>query len=323
MTHFRGPLRWCEKNPRYFCDERGEAIYLTGSHTWASFQELRTPGEPPFDYAGFLDMLEALGKTAAVLGVLVLVGLGAELLGRYGWPPAPEVSSRKVPASEEGAGGEMARKEKPPEADGAAAPPRADTTPAAKKDDALKTPRKTPRPDNTPWGRAARAACAGLAGKALQACVAAQQTVAPVVYAAPPSLACPAGAVRTMEDTLDMDIGDSVYVSFVPGGTTPSRVDVRQSATVRVGGPGLGKLKAGTLLSGRLFFTADRIYGLFTEAKTKDGTTYPVCLELTSEGTGWREPGGTEREDVGGPADSAVIFSSQCVRAVEQFPNKP
>jgi hypothetical protein len=61
MTHFRGPLRRCEKNPRYFCDERGEAIYLTGSHTWASFQELRSPGEPPFDYAGFLDMLEAHG----------------------------------------------------------------------------------------------------------------------------------------------------------------------------------------------------------------------------------------------------------------------
>jgi hypothetical protein len=55
------PVAPVREEPRYFCDERGEAIYLTGSHTWASFQELRSPGEPPFDYASFLDMLEAHG----------------------------------------------------------------------------------------------------------------------------------------------------------------------------------------------------------------------------------------------------------------------
>ncbi|WP_309894010.1 serine/threonine-protein kinase [Archangium sp.] len=281
------------------------------------------------------DLLAALVKTGAVLGVLVLVGLGAELLGRTGWLaspalppppvstplPAPEVSSGQVPAQVAGDGGEMASREKPHEADRAAAPPRADTTSAAKKDDAVKTPRKTPRPDNTPWGRAARAACAGLTGQALQACIAAQQTVAPVP-SAPPALECPAGAVRTMEDTLDIDIGESVYVVFRFDMKDAGPVDVRQSATVMVGGPGLGKLESVTRLNGRLFFTADRIYGLFTEAKTEDGTTYPVCLELTEEGTSWREPGGVEREDVGGPADSAVIFSTQAVRAVEQFPKK-
>ena len=100
------------------------------------------------------------------------------------------------------------------------------------------------------------------------------------------------------------------------------RVDVRQSATVRLGGEGLGKLEAGTDLSGRLFFTADRIYGLFTEAKTQDGTTYPVCLELYEERDSRRpRRGGAEREDVGGPADSAVIFSMQDVRAVRRFPD--
>ena len=100
-------------------------------------------------------------------------------------------------------------------------------------------------------------------------------------------------------------------------------MDVRQSATVRLAYGGLGKLEAGTDLTGRLFFTADRIHGLFTEAKTEDGTTYPVCLELVGCSTRWVEPGGVERKDVGGPADSAVIFSTKCVRAVEQFPNKP
>jgi serine/threonine-protein kinase len=281
------------------------------------------------------DMLEALGKTARVLGVLVLVGLGAELLGRHGWLPspapppppvssplpAPEASSGKVPAPAGGVGGEMARKQEPSEADGAAAPPRADTTPAAKDDPSVKTPRKTPRPDKKPWGRAA---CAGLAGQALQACVAAQQAVAPVVYSAPPSLACPAGAVRTMEDTLHIPISKVATVVFRPFGDRRGvgKQDVRQSATVRTF-EALGKLEGGTVLTGRLFFTADRIHGLFTEAKTEDGTTYPVCLELVRCLTRWVQPGGVEREDVGGPADSAVIFSTQCVRAVEQFPNKP
>ncbi|HWH68395.1 MAG TPA: DUF6298 domain-containing protein, partial [Candidatus Sulfotelmatobacter sp.] len=61
MKHFLGPLRRCAANPRYFCDERGNAIYLTGSHTWASFQEVRSPGEADFDYTAFLDMLTGNG----------------------------------------------------------------------------------------------------------------------------------------------------------------------------------------------------------------------------------------------------------------------
>jgi serine/threonine-protein kinase len=279
------------------------------------------------------DVLAALLRTGAVLGVLVLVGLGAELLTRSGWlppprpppPPAssqslpPETSSGKVPAPAGGDGGGMARKDKPPEADTVAAPPLADTTPAAKDDATVKTPRKTPRPDKQPWGNALRAACAGLTGQALQACVAAQQAATPVVHSAPPALECPAGAVRTMEDTLHVPISAGSLVLFhQQGGARP--VDVRESVTAWVLEP-LGKLETDTVLSGRLFFTADRVYGLFTEAKTEDGKTYPVCLELTGRTTRWSERGGVDREDVGGPADSAVIFSTQGVRAVERFPN--
>jgi serine/threonine-protein kinase len=126
-----------------------------------------------------------------------------------------------------------------------------------------------------------------------------------------------------MEDTLHIPISKDASVSFrLFYGRGSGKEDVRQSATVRTG-EALGKLKDGTVLTGRLFFTADRIHGLFTEAKTEDGTTYPVCLELVGCSTRWLEPGGVKREDVGGPADSAVIFSVQCVRAVRQFPNKP
>jgi serine/threonine-protein kinase len=125
-----------------------------------------------------------------------------------------------------------------------------------------------------------------------------------------------------MEDTLHIPISNGASVTFLPVGDFrgAAKLDVRQSATVQLEEE-LGKLGGGVVFNGRLFFTADRIHGLFTEAKTKDGTTYPVCLELVGCSTRWMQPGGVEREDVGGPADSAVIFSAQCVRAVRQFPN--
>jgi serine/threonine-protein kinase len=126
-----------------------------------------------------------------------------------------------------------------------------------------------------------------------------------------------------MEDTLDIDLADKAQINFAMTGSS-RRVDVRQSATILLGYGGMGKLKAGTVLSGKLFFTADSVYGLFTEARTEDGTTYPVCLELYDVGDS-TVPNriGAPREDVGGPADSAVIFSSLNVRAVRQFPGKP
>jgi hypothetical protein len=54
-----GPLRVHPKNPRWFADGSGRAIVLVGSHTWANVQELGMPGEPPFDFDGYLAMLEA------------------------------------------------------------------------------------------------------------------------------------------------------------------------------------------------------------------------------------------------------------------------
>ena len=47
-------------NPRYFADGTGKVVYLTGSHTWANFQD-NGSGNPPaaFDYAQYLDFLTA------------------------------------------------------------------------------------------------------------------------------------------------------------------------------------------------------------------------------------------------------------------------
>jgi hypothetical protein len=45
---------------RYFVNASGQAVYLTGSHTWSNLQDNGTVDPPPaFDYSGYLDFLEA------------------------------------------------------------------------------------------------------------------------------------------------------------------------------------------------------------------------------------------------------------------------
>ena len=57
-----GPLRIHPLNPRYFADDRNQAIYLTGSHTWQSLQDLgKTTPPPAFDYEGYLKFLDSHG----------------------------------------------------------------------------------------------------------------------------------------------------------------------------------------------------------------------------------------------------------------------
>lgn len=62
-TSFHGPLRKSTVNPRYFTDDAGKAIYLTGSHTWAVMQDIWIEGEKPIisDYEGFLTMMTDCG----------------------------------------------------------------------------------------------------------------------------------------------------------------------------------------------------------------------------------------------------------------------
>jgi hypothetical protein len=54
----KGPLRVCKKNHRYFTDDTGKAIYLTGSHTWANLVDRGEPDPPRvFPNLAYLDML--------------------------------------------------------------------------------------------------------------------------------------------------------------------------------------------------------------------------------------------------------------------------
>ncbi|HZP85096.1 MAG TPA: DUF6298 domain-containing protein [Chthonomonadaceae bacterium] len=59
-TVFQGPLRILKSNPRYFTDGSGRAVYLTGAHTWSDLQDMGETDPPkPFDYAAYLDFLQA------------------------------------------------------------------------------------------------------------------------------------------------------------------------------------------------------------------------------------------------------------------------
>ena len=59
-TAMSGPLRRHPTNPRYFTDDSGRAILLTGSHTWNNLVDMG-PTDPParFDYEAYLDWLAA------------------------------------------------------------------------------------------------------------------------------------------------------------------------------------------------------------------------------------------------------------------------
>jgi hypothetical protein len=56
FTSYGGPLALHPRNPRYFGDRSGRAIYLTGSHVHNNLVEHST--RPVFDYAGYLDFLQ-------------------------------------------------------------------------------------------------------------------------------------------------------------------------------------------------------------------------------------------------------------------------
>ncbi len=57
----RGPLRVLKDNPRYFTDDSGRAVYLTGSHTWSNLVDIGPKDPPPrFDFTACLDWMQKL-----------------------------------------------------------------------------------------------------------------------------------------------------------------------------------------------------------------------------------------------------------------------
>ncbi|MCB0688392.1 MAG: DUF4038 domain-containing protein, partial [Saprospiraceae bacterium] len=59
MPEIQGVLRHLPSNPNYFTDDSGEAIFLTGSHTWENFQDIYSEENmPKLDWEEYLNMME-------------------------------------------------------------------------------------------------------------------------------------------------------------------------------------------------------------------------------------------------------------------------
>lgn len=86
---FQGPLRVHPNNGRYFTDNSGQAIYLTGSHTWANFQEIGLAGENKFDWQGYLTMMKEHHHNFIRLWVWEQAALSAWTQDRIEFNPLP------------------------------------------------------------------------------------------------------------------------------------------------------------------------------------------------------------------------------------------
>ena len=186
-----------------------------------------------------------------------------------------------------------------------------------------------PQPEAVPTRRkaAVRAACLGLTGAALQACMSAPQQVPPE-RPAPPPQACPAGAVETMTDMLGLRLGERKTMAWSEPNIwnqKPVRVDADTPLFVpghwEAGAhlsPGMVGYKVAlpdtTRFFGRLYFGETRVYGRFTEARTPLGVTYPVCLEMLDT----MDRVGVELEPGSGPG-KMLVSPVVVVRVVDRF----
>jgi serine/threonine-protein kinase len=99
----------------------------------------------------------------------------------------------------------------------------------------------------------------------------------------PPPEECPQDALDAMKALQFSKVGASVPDgSIVPYET--GLAPLREGPAVFSLDEELGTLpRFGTTVAGRLFFADGRIHGWFTEARTKDGRHFPVCMVLLDE----------------------------------------
>jgi len=127
----------------------------------------------------------------------------------------------------------------------------------------------------------------------------------------PPPESCPEKAVETMAEW-GVEVGDHSGVTFQ--GRRPQYFSVTDGPAELVLLGKWNRMPSGTIFYGRLA-VSDRVYGRFTLARTRDGKSFPVCLELRSESL----VKGLEREPGDDSPTSARVFRTGDVRAVTEF----
>jgi serine/threonine-protein kinase len=261
----------------------------------------------------------ALVLVTGIVAVFLVVGaVGAVVTAEDKAMPLPTMSSHGDVTGQTGLVREVARPGNPPEAEKSAAPVGA-PTPAPKTITMLRTQKsraktkEKPAPPSQPEAPSCipisewRCTAAGVCSLVLTACPGAQVRPAPAIEP------CPPGAVQTMKEQLDIDLGFDGVVSLK---NHPGRTAVREDETVAVPlGQELGQLPPGTLLYGRYIFGESRVYGRFTQARKPNGDTFSVCMQISDVGGT-----GVVRVDKDG-GDTAEIPNVFDVEAVPRFAN--
>ncbi|MBZ4422815.1 serine/threonine-protein kinase [Myxococcus sp. RHSTA-1-4] len=258
---------------------------------------------------------------AVAMGMLMLLGLVALLATwRGGGAVAPaEPLEMDSPVAPPGGTRE-------PEAAAAprlvASPANTDAAPMTQPKDTTDVKTSTPsRPlakkrSKTPEAvrAAAAAACVGAA------CAGPQQTEPARTLAAlrqprPPPEECPQAALDAMKELQFGKAGVSTPdVNLFP--IEPGLATVREGAAVMELDEAIGTLpRHGTTVVGRLFFAEGRIHGRFTEARTRDGRRFPVCMVLLDghHAIGW------EFRGVGEEPGTVIVLPIGKVRWVKHF----
>ena len=235
-------------------------------------------------------------RQAAWVGLPLVLGLGGARLGAQ-WghesqrAPGPPVATLPAPLPTQAAasGREVAPPWRPLEAGDM---PLKDETPVKqqKRSSSLKK-----------W-------CVGATAAVSTACPGAQ------VHPASPPLPeeCPPGAVEAMRGLRIFPTGPQKAVFFIDYDLNPMWI-TRPAGSVTVTMRGTGNVPTGSMLSGRIFFWEDRVYGRFTQVRLPTGETYPVCMEINMDGKR-----GARLKAHEGP-DTATFFSSTFVKPVNRF----
>jgi serine/threonine-protein kinase len=262
-------------------------------------------------------------------GVVLVLGLGPWLAMRPPPPAAVRTASpvetpraslpeEFLPISLEPGGQEVASPWKRPEGDGGAVPhgaatpaPVARATPPQEKH--VKTPAKAPPPPKKTGSPATQVGAAVL-GCALATGCPSPATTAPVrpTPPLPPPAECPPGAQESMKE-LGLLYRSSEGGVHIRGGDRLIPVRPGPVTWRLTHADYWGRLPEGTLFSGEAVFGGELVQGRFTQAHTPEGKSYPVCLEVFSDGQwGWRKWKGSGQ-------DTAIILNSGRLRPVERF----
>ncbi|NOK12781.1 serine/threonine-protein kinase [Corallococcus exercitus] len=244
----------------------------------------------------------------AMAMVLAMVAAGAVRMRGSSHPPAAVTLRQEVAPADKSSQSDRAAAPSGPEATAAAV-----ALPATHQEVAATVTTQTPETPSLPLPskpvRKVRSVMTRAAGTA--ACTALMACPGPQVRPPPPPEPCPVGAVKAMKER-GIRMGDKYVAAF--DFSRPRIMSVSEGPTQFLLAEDVGSLPGGTAVSGRLI-VRDRVYGRLTWAVTRQGDSFPVCLEVFAEEGGR----GMVREPGDDSPSSARVFTTVRVKAVHEF----